>query len=249
VVVVHWGGYPADLDRIADARERCYERFGFRPYVIEDCAHGWASTFGGRPLGTHGNLCAFSFQAIKHLTCGDGGALCVPTPDLYRRAKLLRWYGIDREKRTDSRHDGNVAEYGFKFHMNDINATIGLENLEIVDALVDRHRSNAQFYDERLRGIPGLTQLQQGRSNRVSSAWIYTVLVENRPAFMRRMEEAGIAVSPVHSRNDTHQCVAEFTAPLPVLDSVAERMIAIPVGWWVGDDDRERIAATVERGW
>ena len=92
--------------------------------VVEDCAHTWGSTYHGTHLGTHGNTAVFSFQAIKHLTSGDGGLMVVPDDDLYRRGKLLRWYGIDREgDRADFRCEADVTEFGFKFHMNDIDAT------------------------------------------------------------------------------------------------------------------------------
>lgn len=249
IMLVHWGGYPVDLNQVRELQEVSLARFGFRPYVIEDCAHSWASTYEGRRLGNHGNICAFSFQAIKHLTCGDGGALVLPMQELYRRGKLLRWFGIDREARTDFRCEDDIEEYGFKFHMNDINATIGLMNLEIVDDVIARHRDNARFYNTQLQGTPGLRLLQESRDDRESSYWIYSMLVENRAGFVQRMSEAGIMVSPVHNRNDFHTCVAEFASPLPRLDYVSERMISIPVGWWVNGEDREYIVETIKQGW
>lgn len=249
IMLVHWGGYPVDLDRVAELQEVSYQRFGFRPFVIEDCAHAWASTYQERCLGNHGNICAFSFQAIKHLTCGDGGALVLPDAELYRRGKLLRWFGIDRESRASFRCEDDIEEFGFKFHMNDINASIGLMNLEIIDEAIARHRDNARYYDEQLRDIPGLRLLQPSRPDRQSSYWIYSMMVEDRPNFMRRMEEAGIMVSPVHNRNDLHTCVRQFSTRLPKLDYVAERMISIPVGWWVSDDDRRYIVEAIKRGW
>jgi len=249
IMLVHWGGYPVDLDRLRELQEVSLARYGFRPYVIEDCAHAWGSTYRGRRLGNHGNICAFSFQAIKHLTCGDGGALVLSERELYRRGKLLRWFGIDRETRTDFRCEDNIEEFGFKFHMNDINAVIGLTNLEIVDECIDRHRDNAAYYNAQLEGVNGLRLLQPGREDRQSSYWIYSMLVENRAGFVRRMKDAGIMVSPVHNRNDFHTCVEQFSTPLPKLDYVAERMISIPVGWWVSREDREYIVETIRQGW
>ena len=97
IMLVHWGGYPVDLDKVVEIQNQAYHNFGFKPAVIEDCAHAFGSTFKGQPMGSHGNICTFSFQAIKHLTAVDGGALVVPHENLYRRGKLLRWYGINRE--------------------------------------------------------------------------------------------------------------------------------------------------------
>ena len=100
IMVVHWGGSPVDLERVARVREICFQRFGFRPHVIEDCAHAIGAKFDGRVLGNHGNTCVFSLQAIKHLTSVDGGLITLPNQKLYDRAKLVRWFGIDRNKRS-----------------------------------------------------------------------------------------------------------------------------------------------------
>jgi dTDP-4-amino-4,6-dideoxygalactose transaminase len=100
IMVVHWGGSPIDLARLSAIQQRCFDRFGFRPAVIEDCAHAIGAEFGGKKLGSHGNLCCFSLQAIKHLTSIDGGVLIAPTARLFDRAKLGRWFGIDRERRS-----------------------------------------------------------------------------------------------------------------------------------------------------
>ena len=97
ILFVHWGGYPVDLDRVATIQKKYEERYGYKIPVIEDCAHAFGSKYKNKIIGSHGNYNTFSFQAIKHLTCGDGGALILPTEEQYKRAKLLRWYGIDRE--------------------------------------------------------------------------------------------------------------------------------------------------------
>jgi Predicted pyridoxal phosphate-dependent enzyme apparently involved in regulation of cell wall biogenesis len=78
IYLVHWGGYPIDLDRVKEIQDRTRQMFGFRPMVIEDCAHSIGSFWKGQPLGNHGNICTFSLQAIKHVTAVDGGILTLP---------------------------------------------------------------------------------------------------------------------------------------------------------------------------
>ncbi len=97
ILFVHWGGYPVDLDRVKAIVDRAEERLGFRPMVIEDCAHAYGTRYKNELLGNHGNMACFSLQAIKHFTTVDGGFLTLPNQELYRRSKLLRWYGIDRD--------------------------------------------------------------------------------------------------------------------------------------------------------
>ena len=249
IMLVHWGGYPNDLDRIKSIQETALEMFGFKPQVIEDAAHSFGSKYKDKHIGNHGNMTMYSFQAIKHLTAGDGGLLMVPNNDLFRRAKLLRWFGIDRESnRKDFRCEANIEEWGFKFHMNDINATIGLENLKHIGPIVQKHKDNAQFYDEQLQNIPGLTTLTRHPGHE-SSFWIYSMLVEDRAGFYRHMQECGIMASQVHARNDTHSCVREFISALPQLDRTINHLVNIPNGWWVTDEQREYIVDCIKKGW
>lgn len=250
IMLVHWGGYPVDLDKIYEIQVQSYHNFGFKPAVIEDCAHAFGSYFKGQPIGSHGNICTFSFQAIKHLTSVDGGALVLPHSNLYNRAKLLRWYGINREtNKKDFRCEADISEWGFKFHMNDVNATIGIENLKSVDEFViKKHKNNAKFFDENLKNINGVTLLD--RDPRMESVfWIYSMLVEKKQDFMDYMKSCGIIVSQVHERNDIHSCVRDYKTILPNLDKITPKLISIPVGWWVTEEDREYIVDCIKKGW
>jgi dTDP-4-amino-4,6-dideoxygalactose transaminase len=249
IVVVHWGGYPVDLDELRDAQHSfndCYS--GPMPWIISDCAHALGATYKGKRIGSHGNLCVFSFQAIKHLTTGDGGALVCPWDHLWRRAKLLRWYGLDRNSSADFRCEQNIMEWGYKFHMNDIAATIGLANFLHIDEIIQKHQQNARYLREHLSSMSGLTLLES-KEDRQSADWIFTILVERRDDFMRHMKSCGVGVSRVHDRNDKHQCLKEFKAILPNTDLVCDSMCCIPCGWWVTPEDREYIVECIKRGW
>lgn len=248
IVVVHWGGYPCDLDELESIRQQCQSLYGFKPHVIEDAAHGFGTMYKGKHLGNHGNLCMYSFQAIKHLTTIDGGCLISPSDQLHRRAKLLRWYGLDRTSSADFRCEQNIEEWGYKFHMNDVSAAVGIENMKEIGWILEKHRSNSKFLREHLSNIPGIVCLEE-REGFDSACWIFTVLVERRDDFMRKMKECGIGVSRVHDRNDKHDCVREFRVPLPSTDDVCGRMCCLPCGWWVSEEDRECIVECVQKGW
>ena len=250
IMVVHWGGYPIDLDRLKNIQSNTEKLYGFKPAIIEDCAHSFGSTYKGKKIGSHGNICTFSFQAIKHLTSGDGGCVTFPKEDQLKRFKLLRWYGIDRDdNRKDFRCESNILEYGFKMHMNDINATIGIENFpHVTQKLLDVYKDNAAFYNENLKDVDGVTLLEN-KSDRQSSYWIYTLKVERQTDFMNKMKECGIMVSRVHERNDIHSCVSQYKSYLPSLDRLVKEMICIPVGWWVTSENREYIVDCIKGGW
>ena len=149
ILMMHWGGNPCDIGRISEIGRR----HGIK--VIEDAAHALGATYGGLPIGRHSDFVAFSFQAIKHATSVDGGCLVCRDDATAARGRLLRWYGIDRTatEPTDLRCELDVAEAGYKFHMNNVAAAIGRENLKHLAWIVARHRDNAKFYDSVFRDV------------------------------------------------------------------------------------------------
>mgnify|MGYP001620174058 CR=1 FL=1 len=239
IMAVHWGGYPCDLAELAAIGKR----HGIP--IIEDAAHAFGAQYQGKPIGVHSDFVCYSFQAIKHVTTVDGGALVCKSDEAYRRGKLLRWYGIDRESpRKDFRCEEDVVEHGYKFHMNDVAATIGLEQLKYAPKILQAHRDNAAYYVKRFKGLPGL-QLLDYRPDRQSAYWLFTMTVRDQAGFMRHMQEAGVAVSRVHARNDTHTMFREFVCPLPGVDSFDRNQVSIPVGWWLSEADRAAVADAV----
>jgi dTDP-4-amino-4,6-dideoxygalactose transaminase len=248
-MLVHWGGYPNDLDRIKKIQENTYDRYGFKPIIIEDGAHSFGSKYKNKLIGTHGNFTVFSLQAIKHITSIDGGLLLSPNNEQHRRSKLLRWYGIDRDSdRKDFRCEADVEEWGFKFHMNDICATVGNENLKHSENIISKHQNNAKYYDQNLKDVNGLNILERD-PNYESSFWIYSMLVDDRDGFYRWMDECNISVSQVHERNDKHTCVKKYVSGLPTLDKTIGKIVSIPVGWWINKEEREYIVDCIKKGW
>ena len=248
IMVVHWGGYPCDLTELKSIQTQCNSMYGFTPPVIEDCAHAFGSTYKDKFLGNHGNYCMFSFQAIKHLTTGDGGMITCPTDQAHKRAKLLRWYGLDRTSSADFRCEQNIQEWGYKFQMNDIAAAIGIENHKHIDFILDKHRDNATYLRNSLQFFAGVDCLEDS-PDRSSANWVFTVRVERRDDFMQMMKDKGIGVSRVHDRNDKHECLKAFRCPLPTTDLVCGDMCCIPCGWWVNEEDRDYIVDSIKGGW
>lgn len=245
IVVMHWGGYPCDLSELHQIA------LGHDLVLIEDAAQGIGAEYKGSKIGAceYSDYTMFSFQAIKHLTTVDGGALFLKSSRDCKKGKLLRWYGIDREgPRKDMRCEDPINDWGYKYHMNDVCATVGLVNLRELGWILEKTRSNTNYYKRELVGVPSLS-LTQNETNRVSANWLFTLLVEDRDGFARKMTEKGIHVSRVHERNDLHPCTEQFRSSLPVLEDVVETMICIPCGWWVTKENREYIASTIKAGW
>ncbi|MCK4887035.1 MAG: DegT/DnrJ/EryC1/StrS family aminotransferase [Planctomycetes bacterium] len=239
IMCVHWGGYPCDLDELNAIAAK------HKIKLIEDACHSFGSTYQGKPIGSHSDFACFSFQAIKHMTTIDGGALVCKSEADCEKGRLLRWYGIDRKsKRKDLRCEADIIEYGYKFHMNDVTATIGLEQLKYVADTIKKHQANATIYNEAFSDLKTVRPLRY-KDNRRSAYWLYTMRVKDRCKFMEHMKKMGITVSQVHARNDMHTMFKDFRAELPGVDEFISEQISIPVGWWLTDEDLTTIVNAV----
>lgn len=233
IMPVHWGGYPCDMDEIAAIAQEDDVA------VVEDAAHALGATYKGKPVGTLSRFTAFSFQAIKHLTTGDGGALCCQREEDHQAARRRRWFGIDRERDQPSilgERVYDLNEIGFKYHMNDVAAAVGLGNLPDVRAHLNRHRQIASAYRQGLDGIAGLTLLEE-KADRESAHWFFNVLVERREDFVRALKARGIPSNVVHQRIDCNCVFGGRRRDLPGQDFFDQRQIALPVHAAMNDDD------------
>lgn len=217
--------------------------------VVEDAASALGGEYEGRMVGVHSDYTAFSFQAVKHITTGDGGMLSVRTPAERERAVLLRNHGNDRHsKRTPLTLNFDVFEAGWKCQMNDIAATIGLAQLQDFEKNRAIHRRNNDIYMKRLGAVPGLTTLKDYPKAR-SNPWAFTVLVDNREGFVKKLQENGIGCSVIHMRVDAMTLFRSARVDLPGLDAFYSRMMNIPVGWWMTEERVHSVCDVIAGGW
>lgn len=242
IMLVHFGGIPCDVIKI----NKLARKFNIK--VIEDAAHALGSEFKNRKIGNYSDFVVFSLQAIKHITTGDGGILVCKKREDYKRGKLLRWFGINRdEKRNDFRCENDIKEYGYKFHMNDLAATIGIEQMKYLKNIIIKNNSNAKFFTQKLKSIKGIGLINIPPGAR-PSYWIFTIHIYkegNRDHFIKWMAKNKIMTSRVHERNDIHTAFSEFQTKLPNLDKFNSTQVSIPVGWWLKKTDLNYIAKKI----
>ncbi|MDY0279359.1 MAG: DegT/DnrJ/EryC1/StrS family aminotransferase [Salinivirgaceae bacterium] len=239
IIVVHYAGMVCDMDRI----NRISKQYNIP--VIEDASHAFMSKYNGEYIGNNSPYTCFSFQAIKHLTTVDGGLICLKNEKDYNRARKLRWFGLDKKI---PRLESDITEAGFKYHMNNVNATIGLVQLEQLEENVLKYIENGRFFDEQLQDVDGITLIPYS-PNTSPSYWLYTMKVERREDFIKMMADNGVMVSPLHLRNDRHSVFNASDAQLPNLDTFYTSFIHIPCGWWLSEEDKYKIVELIKRGW
>lgn len=205
-----------------------------------------------------GDFTCCSFQAIKHITTGDGGMLVIQrdkgnSERDRNNAKLLRWFGIDRDRKirnnwqayTERKMTFDIKLPGHKRQMTDIAAVMGLAGLARYDEMLEARRRQFQIYRDRLAGVSGITLVD----GKVNTYWLATVLVERRDDFAKAMFEADIDTNLVQLRNDLFKLFGGKRAALPVMDEVEGKYISIPIGPHLTDDDINYVCDRISEGW
>jgi perosamine synthetase len=244
VIAVHWAGYPCELDALGEVASRN------NLVLIEDAAHAFGAAYRGRAIGTVSRFTCFSFQAIKHVTCGDGGALCCLDPVDAADARRGRWFGIDRGQAGPfelGERESDIQSVGFKYHMNDLAAAVGLGNLAGFRDRLARRREIAARYRREFEGVPGLTLLRSDEGHD-SASWLFTVLVEQRSSFVRALEDRGVPTSVVHRRIDRHRVFGGIR-DLAGQRHFDERQISLPLHSSLSDREVQQVVDVVRAGW
>ena len=245
IILVHWGGMPCDLDEINE--------FAFinNIIVIEDAAHALGATYKNRKIGNISDYTCFSFQAIKHLTTGDGGAICCKSLDNQKEGLISRWFGIDRVNSVNSilgERVYNINKLGFKYHLNDYSAALGLANLKSYDERLQNLRSIAKYYNENLKNVSGIS-LFENKIDRESAYWLYGFHVENRDSFINLLKNNGITSSVIHLGIDHNSIFGGKDFNLTNQRKFDESQIHIPIHNAIDLSKAQYIVEIIKKGW
>jgi len=239
IVVVHLGGLVEDVKKFRQLSRK------YDIPIIED----GAQALGASNIG-YGDFTCYSFQAIKHLTTGDGGMLVVKKASDYRKAKRLRWFDIDREAKANRKwqawdrrgitFDQEVP--GYKYQGNDIAASIGLAGLKTVQQTLTHRRILAAEYRKLLADCSAVEMLKDGDT----SNWLFMVKVKgNRDDFAEYLLTYGVDTNVAHIRNDIFKVFGGKRADLPGMNEIESQYICLPLNDWVNIEDVRYICKLV----
>lgn len=236
ILLVHYGGHPCEMDEILEIAERN------NLYVIEDCAHACGSKYKGLSVGSMGDAGCFSFHAVKNLATGDGGMITTDNKDLYDRLQKLRWVGITKDtyQRSERVYSWyyEVEELGYKYHMNDITAAIGLVQLHKLEKMNQRRREIVQSYNQELGKLDWI-ELPVEKSYIRSAFHNYVIKIKDRDAFIEYMTAQGISTGvhymPVHL-HPLYESLG-IKAKVPVTEEVWKKLVTLPLYPDMTDND------------
>jgi len=251
ILPVHYAGHPTDMKPIMElARQHGL-------VVIEDAAHSLPASYEGQKIGTIGDFTAFSFYATKNLTTAEGGML-TGSPEKMDRARVISLHGMNRDAWKRYTAEGNwyyeVVEPGFKYNMTDIQAAIGLVQLERLAEMQARRREIVAQYHSAFSTIDAL-QTPTERPN-VESAWhLYVLRLNldrlkiNRAAFIEQLKERQIGTSvhfiPVHLHPYYRDKYGFKPEDLPVAYQEYQRIVSLPLHPGLTDDEVLDVIAAV----
>jgi dTDP-4-amino-4,6-dideoxygalactose transaminase len=187
IVVVHFLGMPVDVVRAVDIARR------HKLFVMEDCALSIGARLDGIHTGLIGDCGVFSFYPVKHMTTAEGGMIIARDADLAARLKLRKAFGVDRthgERKIPGTYD--VVALGFNYRMSELHAALGIEQVKKLPGFIEQRRRNYRVLSERLRAIPGVSQLDSTGGRFESSYYCLSVLLEGGLAAQRAQIVAGL---------------------------------------------------------
>jgi perosamine synthetase len=243
IVCVDYGGKPADLLALRDIARQAGVP------LIEDAAHSLGAKVGDQQVGRIADFTIFSFQAIKHITTGDGGMLTFSRPELLDAAKRLRWFGIDRKAKFGGVWENDITEIGYKYQMTDIGAALGLVALEEFETTLSIRTELLATYQQRLSELPDVKMLGEPVPGEVHAAWLCTVLVDDRRGLERWLADRGVESGQVHYRNDRYSIFGGRRHDLPFMDEVEDRYLVLPLHTRMTSEDVHYVCDQLALGW
>ena len=246
IVVMHYGGFACDMDSIMEIAK------AHNLKVIEDACHGPLAEYKGKKLGTIGDIGCFSFFSNKNISTGEGGMLITNNQKYADRCKLLRSHGMtsmsyDRAKGHSTAYD--VIELGYNYRMDDIHSSIGLAQLDKIEADLEKRNEIRKVYINQLKGIDGITIPFENYTD-FSSNYIFPIVLksstfEKRDKVREQLAEAGIQTSVHYPAIHRFSIYKDFYSELPVTDYLVDNLITLPMYSKLSNHEIEYIVASL----
>ena len=235
IMLVHLYGHPCEIDPILEiARDK-------NLYVIEDCAEAHGAEYEGRKVGSFGDVSCFSFYGNKIITTGEGGMCLTNNEELAEKMRILKDHGMNPKKRYW--HD----VVGFNYRMTNLQAAVGVAQLEKIERLVEKKREIAKTYRELLAGTDAIIHAPE-MSWAKNAYWFYSILLNSkvRDKLIAHLDQEGIETRPffypIHTLPPYNRGLK-----LPVAEQLSARGLNLPSGPKITDEEIRTVASSLKK--
>jgi perosamine synthetase len=254
IIPVHLYGFSCNMKQISHLVKKHEVR------MVEDCAQSVGVQFGDKKVGSFGDAGCFSFYATKNITTGEGGMLVTSSEEVKKRALLMRNHGQDKtpkEKFAHWRYD--VTDLGFNFRMSEIEAAIGLKQMEKLDLITESRRAIAKRYKEELENIDGLEMLHdpESKNYRQGVFHLLEVKVEEKYPLTRDklydfLKKEGITTGvhypPLHMFSYYHETTKYRIGDFPCAEALYSKILSLPMFPFMTNEEFQRIINALKAG-
>jgi len=233
IIVVHLYGMPCEMDRILDIAKK------YNLFLIEDCAEAHGAEYKGKKVGTFGDIGCFSFFGNKIITTGEGGMCITNNEELKEKIELLKNQGVSKERKYWH------PVIGFNYRMTNIQAAIGLAQLEQIDSFLKIREEHEEIYENLLKEISGIKFLPKRQQVKIVY-WMHSIIIENRDKIMKKLEKEGIETRPffvVINKMPPYLSEESF----PVAEEVSDKGINLPSSVNLTEENIKIICDAIKR--
>ncbi len=241
IMPVHYCGQACDMDALIEISKNR------KIFIIEDAAHAFGSSYKGKKIGSFGDVTCFSFDPIKNLTCGEGGAVVLSDDVVAELIRTKRILGIDKDTWHRYRNERawfyEVTMQGYRYHMSNVNAAIGIAQFQKLDLFIQRKKEIVQKYNYAFREITGLKILTWNLKETAPFTYILRVLNDKREDLIEFLKAKGIGTGIHYIPNHLQPFFKQFSLSLPVTEQIGEEILTLPLYY---DMTNEQVATVIE---
>jgi len=243
IMPVHYSGLPCDMNSILALAKK----HGLR--VVEDAAHAFGSIYNGKKIGSFGDATCFSFDPIKLITCGEGGAVVTDDDTLAEKIVRKRILGIDKDTYNRYKHKRNwfyeVRELGYRYHMSNINAAIGIAQMDKIEGFLKRKREISAMYDEGLKDVKMIGLIKKDYADVAPFNYIIKVKGNKRDELMTFLHDKGVDTGVHYIPNHTQPFFKQHRTSLPKTEKIAGQILTLPLYCDMTDKDVGHVVSSI----
>ena len=241
IMPVHYCGQACDMDALMEIGKNQ------NIVIIEDAAHAFGSSYKGKKIGSFGDATCFSFDPIKNLTCGEGGAVVLSDDTIADSIRTKRILGIDKDTWHRYRNERawfyEVTTQGYRYHMSNINAAIGIAQFKKITTFIQRKKEIVQKYNDAFKNIDGIKILTWNLEETAPFTYIVRVLNGVREGLIEFLKGKGIGTGIHYIPNHLQPFFKSFATSLPVTEQIGEEILTLPLYYDMTD---EQVSTVIE---